>query len=126
MCLLLVAPENMSSIRHEYVCCLTEAAMQLCVDRCENGLFCGCLSDNEANLIFQQDANDIGSVALSLLQFKKSLVAILAVANRDAGHYCSDMNPLFLNYLGDVLVRLLSLILLHHSMGLQKRSYFQE
>ncbi|MEO0444401.1 MAG: DUF484 family protein [Pseudomonadota bacterium] len=68
---------------------------------------CGQLSDEEKFFIFQGDAQAIGSTAIAPLIKNGKLLGLVAIANRDPNYYRSSMNTLFLNFIADVLARLL-------------------
>lgn len=68
---------------------------------------CGQLSDEEQAFIFERNADAIGSTAIVPLRVDNQLLGLLAVGNRDPHYYRSSMNTLFLNFIADVLSRLL-------------------
>ncbi|MGH1485224.1 MAG: DUF484 family protein [Cellvibrionaceae bacterium] len=68
---------------------------------------CGQLSDDEQTFIFKKHASDIGSTAITPLIIDNRLLGILAIANRDPNYYRSSMNTLFLNFIADVLSRII-------------------
>jgi uncharacterized protein YigA (DUF484 family) len=68
---------------------------------------CGQLEQEEKEFIFSENASDIGSTAITCLIYENQLIGLLAIANRDPQHYRSSMNTLFLNFVADVLGRLL-------------------
>ena len=69
---------------------------------------CGQLSPEEQGFIFQKNASLIGSTAITPLHLNNQLIGILAIANRDPNYYRSSMNTLFLNFIADVLSRLMA------------------
>ena len=69
---------------------------------------CGQLSQEEQSFIFKKHANLIGSTAITPLTTKNQFIGILAIANRDPDYYRSSMNTLFLNFIAQVLSRLIS------------------
>lgn len=69
---------------------------------------CGQLDADEQAFIFRNHANAIGSTAITPLVLDNQLIAILAVANRDPHYYRSSMNTLFLNFIAEVLSRLIT------------------
>lgn len=69
---------------------------------------CGQLDDEEKKFIFERNSNAIGSTAIAPLKVNNQLLGLLAIANRDPDYYRSSMNTLFLNFIADVLGRLLS------------------
>lgn len=66
---------------------------------------CGVLRKEELNYLFPQ-AGEVGSAAMMPL-LGQTEFGVIAVGSSDAGHYNSAMGTLFLNHIGDVLVRLL-------------------
>jgi uncharacterized protein YigA (DUF484 family) len=68
---------------------------------------CGQLNDSEKEFIFESKASEIGSTAIAPLYFENRTIGAIAIANRDPDFYRSSMNTLFLNYIADVLSRLL-------------------
>ncbi len=70
---------------------------------------CSALRQEQLRYLFPQ-AGDTGSAALTPLG-EKGAAGLLAVGSSDAGHYHSDMDTLFLQYLGDVIQRLLPRLL---------------
>ena len=66
---------------------------------------CGVLRKEELNYLFP-DAGEIGSAAMMPLIDGVEL-GVIAVGSSDANHYNSSMGTLFLNHIGDVLVRIL-------------------
>lgn len=68
---------------------------------------CGQLNKSEKDFIFGSKAHDIGSTAIAPLYFENETIGVIAIANRDPDFYRSSMNTLFLNYIADILSRLL-------------------
>ena len=68
---------------------------------------CGQLVESEKQFIFANKADQIGSTALATLHHDNQLLGVLAIANRDPDYYRSSMNTLFLNFIADMLARLL-------------------
>jgi uncharacterized protein len=68
---------------------------------------CGQLDDEQQRFIFGDHANLIGSTAIAPMLLDNQLLGIIAIANRDPHYYRSSMNTLFLNFIADVLGRLL-------------------
>lgn len=68
---------------------------------------CGQLNENEKEFIFTSKASEIGSTAIAPLYFENQTIGAIAIANRDPEFYRSSMNTLFLNYIADILSRLL-------------------
>ena len=71
-----------------------------------NQTVCGQLDIEEQQLIFQGNADAIGSTAITPLASAQPL-GVLAIGNDDPDYYRSSMSTLFLSYIGDVLNRLL-------------------
>jgi uncharacterized protein YigA (DUF484 family) len=68
---------------------------------------CGQFNDREKAFIFESKACEIGSAAIAPLYFENRTIGAIAIANRDPDYYRSSMNTLFLNFIADVLSRLL-------------------
>lgn len=66
----------------------------------------GGMDADETRFIFDDDAPNIGSAAISILAHGNPL-GILAIGNQDPHYYHSSMGTLFLAYIGEVLNRLL-------------------
>jgi uncharacterized protein YigA (DUF484 family) len=66
---------------------------------------CGVLRKEELSYLFPK-AGEIGSAAMMPLIGTTEL-GVIAVGSSDANHYNSSMGTLFLNHVGDVLIRLL-------------------
>jgi uncharacterized protein YigA (DUF484 family) len=71
-----------------------------------NQTVCGQLDTGEQQFIFQDNAGDIGSTAITPLASAQPF-GILAIGNSDPDYYRSSMNTLFLSYIGEVVSRLL-------------------
>jgi uncharacterized protein YigA (DUF484 family) len=71
-----------------------------------NQTVCGQLDTGEQQFIFQKQANDIGSTAITPIASATPL-GILAIGNSDPDYYRSSMSTLFLSYIGEVISRLL-------------------
>ena len=70
---------------------------------------CGQLDLRERELVFgEQIAGATQSSAIVPLRLNNCFFGILAIANRDPDYYHSSMNTLFLCFIGDVLIRILS------------------
>lgn len=67
---------------------------------------CGVLRDDDLAFLFAEDAPRIGSAAVVPFGHHPAL-GVLAIGHSDANHYRSSTGTLFLNYLADVLNRLL-------------------
>lgn len=83
---------------------LTQAREHLGQMLKNNRPVCGTFSGKEVRYLFPQHADAIGSIALVPLMHGNTF-GVLAIANRDAGHYRSSMGTLFLGYIGEVLNR---------------------
>lgn len=70
-----------------------------------NRAVCGALSLEERHFLFREHADDVGSTALVPL-VHGSAYGLLAIGNRDPKYYSSSMGTLFLNYIAEVLNRL--------------------
>jgi hypothetical protein len=68
---------------------------------------CGQLDNREQEFIFESKSSEIGSTAIAPLYFENRSIGIIAIANKDPDFYRSSMNTLFLNFIADVLSRLL-------------------
>lgn len=68
---------------------------------------CGQLNASEIEFIFESKASEIGSTAIAPLYYENRTIGAIAIANRDPDFYRSSMNTLFLNYIADILSRLL-------------------
>ncbi len=66
----------------------------------------GGIDVREINYLFDEDANNIGSAALTILSHG-NLLGVLAIGNQDPSYYRSSMGTLFLGYIGEVITRLL-------------------
>jgi len=66
----------------------------------------GGISPQECEFLFDDDAPNIGSAALAVLQHGSPL-GLLAIGNQDPNYYRSSMGTLFLGYIAEVLNRLL-------------------
>ncbi len=60
----------------------------------------------ECEFLFDEDAVNVGSAALAVLQHGSPL-GVLAIGNQDPAYYRSSMGTLFLGYIAEVLNRLL-------------------
>lgn len=71
---------------------------------------CGVLRDNELEFLFGgQDAPQIRSAAVVNIEYRRKL-ALLALGSRDAREYDSGVDTLFLDYIAQVVARLLPAI----------------
>ena len=66
----------------------------------------GGLTKDEIRLVFADNAERVGSAALSVLAYGE-VYGVLAIGNEDPNFYNSDMGTLFLNYIAEVLSRVL-------------------
>lgn len=71
-----------------------------------NNSTCGVLRPEELQFLFSEQAEQIGSAAVVPLIHGAPL-GVLAIASKDANHFRSDMGTLFLDYIAQVLNRLL-------------------
>lgn len=72
----------------------------------ESRNFCGNLNSIETELVFGHSAPDVGSSAIVNLSANRPL-GIIAIGNKDPLHYRGTQGTVFLNYLGDVISRIL-------------------
>lgn len=66
----------------------------------------GGLTKDEIRFVFADNAERVGSAALSVLAYGE-VYGVLAIGNEDPNFYNSDMGTLFLNYIAEVLSRVL-------------------
>ena len=66
----------------------------------------GGLTKDEIRFVFTDNAERVGSAALSVLAYGE-VYGVLAIGNEDPNFYNSDMGTLFLNYIAEVLSRVL-------------------
>lgn len=66
----------------------------------------GGIKISEYEFLFDEDANNIGSAALTVLSHG-NIIGVLAIGNKDPDYYTSSMGTLFLGYIGEVLNRVL-------------------
>jgi len=66
----------------------------------------GGIDIKECEFLFDDDASNVGSAALAVLQHGSQL-GLLAIGNQDPNYYRSSMGTLFLAYIAEVLNRLL-------------------
>ena len=71
-----------------------------------NRAVCGILREEEMTFLFGERGRQVGSVAAVPLSYG-NLYGILAVGNSDPNYYKSSMGTLFLNYIAEVLNRIL-------------------
>ena len=67
---------------------------------------CGTLGSDETEFLFPDFADNVGSIALAPL-IHDNTFGLLAIGNRDPQYYRSSMGTLFLNYIPEVLSRVL-------------------
>ncbi len=67
---------------------------------------CGSLNDKEREFLFGQRANNVLSAAAVPLA-QGNAIGLLAIGSHEANYFHSSMGTLFLNYIGDVLSRVL-------------------
>ena len=68
---------------------------------------CGQLNRREKDFVFESKAHEIGSAAIAPLYFENRAIGAIAIGNRDPEFYYSGMNTLSVNFIADVLSRLL-------------------
>lgn len=74
----------------------------------EGKTLCGTLRDHELDFLFGEDQRkQIGSTAVVALSYQGVLQGVLAIGSRDPQHYKSSLGTLFLNYIAEVLSRVL-------------------
>lgn len=66
----------------------------------------GGIDIKETEFLFDNDANNVGSAAVAILNYGNPL-GVLAIGNQDPNFYRSSMGTLFLAYIAEVLNRLL-------------------
>lgn len=69
---------------------------------------CGTLRDTELQLLFSEKAKEIQSAATMPLRHGKQTIGILALGSKNEKHFHSDMDTLFLGFIGEVLSRLIN------------------
>ncbi len=67
---------------------------------------CGALRPHEIDFLFPGHGNEIGSAAVAPLSPGRPM-GVLAIGSRDPNHYRSSMGTLFLNYIAEVLERVI-------------------
>ena len=71
----------------------------------------GRFSEEQVEFLFPEQADDVGSVAIIPLAYTlndPAQLGVLALASKDPEHFRAGMGHLFINYLGDVLSRVLA------------------
>jgi uncharacterized protein YigA (DUF484 family) len=68
---------------------------------------CGSFSKEELDALFMENSQPIKSAATAVIRNPQH-IGILSIGNSDARFYQSDMGTLFLDYIAEVLGRLLS------------------
>lgn len=71
-----------------------------------NGTTAGVLRPEELQFLFSEQADQISSAAVVALNHTKPL-GVLAIGSKDPDHFSSDMGTLFLDYIAEVLNRIL-------------------
>ncbi len=71
-----------------------------------NRTICGVLRPEELNLLFADQAEQVGSAAVVPLTHGQ-IFGVLALGHRDPNYYRSSMGTLYLSYIADVLNRLI-------------------
>jgi hypothetical protein len=74
---------------------------------------CGVLRPSELEFLFEEDAGDVGSAAVSPLSHGNS-IGVLAIGSRDEHYFRSSMGTLFLSYVSEVLNRTLPRFMNQH------------
>jgi len=72
---------------------------------------CGQVTQDKRDFLFREQAEQVQSVAIIPLNYTLSeprQLGILAMGSRDKGHFRASMGTVFINYLGDVLSRILA------------------
>lgn len=69
---------------------------------------CGHLREDELQFLFDQNAEQVGSAAVVPLSASKhgQAIGVIAIASKDPEHFRSSMGTLFLDYVAEVLNRL--------------------
>lgn len=65
--------------------------------------YCGLLKEEESELLFADQAGQVGSAAVIPLYLEQSPIAILAIANEDRNYYRNNMSTSLLSYIGEVV-----------------------
>ncbi len=89
-------------IRHDTL----ESAQERIPSLLRTASICGLLRLDELDYLFGAQGSLIGSASVLHLRHQRS-IGLLAIGHREREHFRSSMDTLFINYLGDVLVRLL-------------------
>ncbi|MEJ2415708.1 MAG: DUF484 family protein [Exilibacterium sp.] len=98
--------QSISSTGSACVASLTDARKHIGSLLKTNRAICGSLGRQEAQFLFGDKAEYIGSAALVPL-LNSNIYGVLSIANRDPQYYRSSMGTLFLNYIADILNRIL-------------------
>ncbi|WP_257282703.1 DUF484 family protein [Endozoicomonas sp. SESOKO1] len=72
---------------------------------------CGQVTQAELDFLFQEQAGNVGSVAIAPLSYAFSepqQLGVLALGSQDKHHFKASMGTLFISYLGDILSRVLA------------------
>jgi len=70
--------------------------------------YCGLLREQEKQLLFTDQAEQVGSAAVLPLRRNGELIALLAIGNADKNYYRENMSTSLLDYIGQVTTTLLS------------------
>jgi len=70
--------------------------------------YCGLIKSDEAKLLFGSDEKAIGSAAILGVFSSDELVAIIAIASKDKNYYRNNMSTTLLDYIGNVVARVLA------------------
>ena len=70
--------------------------------------YCGLLREQEKQLLFAEQADQVGSAAVLPLRNNNKLMALLAIGNADKNYYRENMSTTLLNYIGQVTAELLA------------------
>jgi len=70
--------------------------------------YCGLLREQEKQLLFAEQAEQVGSAAVLPLRNDGELIALLAIGNADKNYYRENMSTGLLDYIGQVTTTLLT------------------
>ncbi len=70
--------------------------------------YCGLLREQEKQLLFTEQAKQVGSAAVLPLRNNGELIALLAIGNADKDYYRENMSTSLLDYIGEVTSNLLT------------------
>jgi len=74
----------------------------------KNHAYCGLLREQEKQLLFAEQAEQVGSAAVLPLRSNGELIALLAIGNADKDYYRENMSTGLLDYIGLVTTTLLT------------------